>query len=181
MIAAAQPANLLPITRAQYLGHYAGEAWVTPRVIANADALLLPVNAGLLLARQDGVHLRVNPVTLCLVGGTGNGGIRPDVVLDRNGRPIGAGKSWHKRHANEQGLEEGPAAVDVFDPARELCAWSLHNQARLEAIGIVAMEDPRWTPSWCHWQTVRVPSGHFCYIPSADPPLAAAVAGQIVG
>lgn len=172
--------NLLPISSRQYFGRYEGHPHATPRVCANVFALLDLVNAALLLARQDGVLLRCNPVTRCAIAGTGNGGFRPDDCK------VGAEFSWHRRwgrlaaELRREGEEPGPGALDVFDPARELAAWSIHNRARLEAIGIVGMEDPRWTPTWVHWQIFRVPSGRWCYIPSSAAPLAAAVPGQVV-
>jgi hypothetical protein len=174
MIGAGIPLAVLPITRAQYLGKYAEADWVTERVIANVDRLLEPVNAGLLLAQADGVYLRRNSITGSLIGGTGNGGIRPDDC------PIGSLTSWHKRHADEAGLELGPCAIDLYDPARALCTWALENRDRLIAIGILAIERPQWTPSWCHWQTQRVKSGHFAFVPSNDPPLVAvALPGEL--
>jgi hypothetical protein len=167
----------LPITLEQYLGKYLEHPDCTPGVKGNAIVLLDLVNAGLLLAQGDGVQLRINPVTGSLVAGSSNGGFRPDEAVDRNGRPVGAGHSWHKRHYDEILRRElGPAACDVFDPARELCAWSLRNAERLVRMGILGMEDPRWTPSWCHWQIHRV--SKFCYVPSADAPLAAALPEQ---
>jgi hypothetical protein len=164
----------LPITLEQYLGKYIGHPDCTPGVKGNAIVLLDIVNAGLLLAQGDGVQLRINPITGSLVAGSGNGGFRPDEC------PIGALASWHKRHFDQvEGRELGPAACDVYDPARALVTWSLENKARLIAIGILAMERPQWTPTWCHWQRKRVPSGHFAFVPSQDPPLVAALPREI--
>jgi hypothetical protein len=161
---------LLPVSIDDYLGQYAGHADITPGILGAAVNFLHVANAGLLLAQADGVVLHRNTVTGCLIAGSGNGGVRIQNAVDRNGRPVGAGHSKHK---------DGRAG-DWFDPLRELCAWSLMNKGRLLEIGILAMEDPRWTPSWCHWQDLAVPSGHFAFVPSADAPLAAALPEQLL-
>jgi hypothetical protein len=120
----------LPITLEQYLGKYLEHPDCTPGVKGNAIVLLDLVNAGLLLAQGDGVQLRINPITGSLVAGSGNGGFRPDEC------PIGALASWHKRHYRPgRARELGPAACDVYDPARELVAWSLENKARWSRSG----------------------------------------------
>jgi hypothetical protein len=155
---------MLPITIEQYLGPHSMSADATPEIRGRAAQLLEKVNAALLLAEQDGVRLFKNPFTGGHVGGRGNGGFRP-----RNSS-VGAPSSRHK----------SAEAIDLYDPQRELATWSLNNEARLEALGIVAIEDPRWTPSWVHWQIVPVPSGRFAFVPSNTPPLAAALPGQVV-
>lgn len=160
----------LPVTLDEYLGPYKGHPDITPGILGNAINFLDVANAGLLLAQADGIVLRRNPITGSLVAGSGNGGVRIQAAADRNGRPVGAGHSRHK---------DG-RAQDSFDPERRLCAWSLVNKGRLLKIGILAMEDPRWTPTWCHWQDLAVPSGHFAFVPSSDAPLAAALPEQLV-
>lgn len=154
---------MIPITLENYLGQYAAHPDITSEIRGNAARWLRKWNDGLLLAEVDGVRLHVNPLTGCYIGGSGNGGVRPQHIVDRNGRPIGAG---HSRHKDGRG-------GDTFDPERELAAWSIANKDRLLAVGIRAIEDPRWTPTWCHWQDADVPSGHFVFIPSAEAPLVA--------
>lgn len=148
------------LTVDDYFGKYAAHADATSEKRRTSARMLDKVNAALLLAEQDGVKLHFNPITGCHIGGSGNGGFRP---MDC---PIGASSSKHK----------SAEAVDIYDPERQLAAWALANEARLKAIGILAIEDPRWTPSWVHFQVVGVPSGHFAFVPSSDPALAAAPA-----
>ena len=33
------------------------------------------------------------------------------------------------------------------------------------------MEDPRWTPTWLHVQTIPPKSGRVVFIPNSSPPL----------
>jgi hypothetical protein len=152
------------ITRAAYFGPFLEHEDVTPQILARADVWIQAANAGLLAAELDGVKLYKNPFTGTHLSGTGAGGFRPLALL------IGARRSPHKR----------AEAGDLYDPQRELAAWSIMNQRRLKALGIVAMEDPRWTPTWVHWQIVPVASGRFAYVPNEDPPLAAALPGQVI-
>lgn len=146
------------ITLAQYLGPYANHADATSEKRGTAARLLDKVNAGLALAAADGVVLPINPHTGCHIAGSGNGGFRPLLCVDAQGHPIGADGSKHK---------EGHA-TDLHDPLRELAAWSLRNKDRLREIGIRCMENPQYTPTWCHWQDVDVRSGVFSFIPSSD-------------
>ena len=149
---------MTPITLEQYLGSYK----VAHQVETDAEILLESVNAALQAAEADGVILEVNPNTGCYIAGNGNGGARlPD-------SPVGAARSAHKRGR----------AIDIYDPHRSLAGWSLRNQTVLGAIGILAVENPRWTPSWCHWQDEPLSSGNFVFIPSATPPLAEALPEQ---
>ena len=154
---------MTPISIEQYLGSYATHADATSAIRGTAARTLDKVNAGLLLAELDGVKIRTNPLTGSHVAGSGNGGFRP------KGCAIGAASSKHK----------SAEACDIFDPLREIAAWSLRNKERLQAIGILAIERPSWTPTWCHWQVVGVPSGHFAFIPSSEPPLAMALPGEL--
>lgn len=144
-----------------YLGVYGGHADATPERLEHARVLLAAVNAALAAAEADGVELHLNPRNGSHVAGAANGGFRPQDC------PIGAARSTHKQG---QG-------IDLFDPKRELARWSLRNVALLERLGIVAMEDPRWTPTWCHWQTRPVPD-KFAYIPDSSPAKASALPEQ---
>lgn len=59
---------------------------------------------------------------------------------------------------------------DVRDSRRVLARWCYANQAQLAEWGLW-MEDPRWTPTWVHLQTVPPRSGKRIFIPSTKPPL----------
>lgn len=141
-----------PITVIQYLGPYADHPDASSEKRGTAARLLDKVNAGLALAEADGLVLPINPHTGCHIAGNGNGGFRPQACA------IGAGGSQHKE----------AHAADIYDPLRELAAWSLRNKDRLRAIGIRCIENPQYTPTWCHWQDVDVRSGSFSFIPSRD-------------
>jgi len=153
---------MIPLTLTQYLGHYDDDR-ITPEVRANAERLLAIVNTALTAAEADGVQLHVNPHTGNYIGGSGNGGVRPP------DSPVGAAKSGHKRGT----------AIDPYDPHRGLAAWSWKNKARLELLGIRAMERPEWTPTWVHWQIEPVASGVFAFIPNSSPPLTDALPEQL--
>lgn len=151
------------ITLDDYLGPYRHNADVTPARIDAALALLDKVNEAILLAENDGIVFPVNSATRNLVGGSGNGGFRPQDCA------IGAPGSTHK-----QGH-----AVDIFDPARKLAAWTCLNKDRLIGVGILAVENPMWTRSWAHWSDVPVKSGNFLFVPNSDPPTCAALPEQL--
>lgn len=149
------------ISMEQYLGPYKDHPDVTQERRDRAFGLLVRINALIEVMAREGVVLPINPHTGCELGGNGNGGFRPQDC------PIGAARSSHKE---AQG-------IDIFDPKRVGARWVLRNEERVVALGLVAMEDPRWTPSWTHLQT-RVVPGKFCFIPSSAPPLAAALPEQ---
>jgi hypothetical protein len=131
-----------------------------------AVGLLEKVNTLLHSSAECGVYdYWIDPDTNSQIsgakGGHGDGGYRlPDSTT-------GAKGSAH-RYAK---------AVDVYDPERELAAWCVMNQHELDKLGLY-MEDPRWTPGWCHLQTVPPGSGKRIYIPSSAAPLADALPGQ---
>lgn len=152
------------ITLDDYAGPYADHPdWKRHEVQDDAALLVKAVDQILFIAEHE-IVLRKNPNTLTYVAGNGNGGFRPQ------DSPVGAANSAHKRGR----------AVDIYDPYRELARWCLRNQGRLERYGILAMEDPRWTPTWVHMQTVPVRSGNFSFIPNSSPPLAAALPEQVM-
>jgi hypothetical protein len=151
------------LTLEQYAGPYLAHADFTPKRRSNAAHLIECVNAVIAMAEADGIVFENNPHTGCLISGDGNGGFRPQSCH------IGAPDSAHKQG---QG-------IDIRDIAgRAFARWCLINEARLQAAGIFAIENPRWTPTWVHLQTRPVPSGHFVFIPSADAPLAPALPEQ---
>jgi len=153
---------MTPITLAQYLGPYDDDR-ITPEVRANAERLLAIINPVLAAAEADGVVLEIDPDTGSHIGGNGNGGVRP------LNSPVGAAKSAHKRGT----------AVDLYDPERKLAAWAWANKARMELLGVRAIERPEWTPSWLHCQSEPVASGVFAFIPNSSPPIADPLPEQV--
>lgn len=55
-------------------------------------------------------------------------------------------------------------AADISDPDGELAKWCKANVAVLEKAGLW-MEDPDFTPTWCHFQTVPPNSGRRFFKP----------------
>lgn len=132
----------------------------------NATRLLAKVNKLLQLSSDCGVYADwVDPDTGCQIsgskGGSGDGGYRLSNSL------TGMPNSKHKS-AN---------AVDVYDPDRRLAQWCLDSRVALADAGLYC-EDFRYTPVWLHFQDIPPKSGKRIYIPSASPPLAAALEGQ---
>lgn len=154
---------MIPITLEQYAGPCLHSIDFTLERRSAAIDLLAAANACLAMAEADGVVLHVNPATGCLVSGNGHGGFREQAC------PVGAPLSSHK-------VGRG---IDVFDPRRELARWSLRNMERVQAAGIHGMENPQWTPTWCHWQTLLARSGRFVFIPDTSAPKAPALPEQI--
>lgn len=68
-------------------------------------------------------------------------------------------------------------ACDLRDTDRVLAQWCLNHLDALGRLGLW-MEDPRWTPTWVHLQTLPPKSGKRVYIPSTKQPLCAALVGQ---
>ena len=84
---------------------------------------------------------------------------------------------WRPRSVNDATSNAGALskhlsaeAVDLPDADRTLCEWAVDNLDIVKDIGLW-MEDPRWTPTWLHVQTVPPKSGKIVYIPSSKPPL----------
>ena len=150
------------ITLEDYFGPYWLKGEDTAAMHANAMALLGSVNGALELAIADGVTLFPNPKTGTYVSGEGHGGFRDSACT------VGAKASRHRK----------AMAVDVYDPQRRLATWAIHNKDRLISLGILGMERPEWTPTWCHLQIEWVGSRTWCYIPSSAPALADALPGQ---
>lgn len=155
------------VTLADVLGPYAGHVDVTATVYENLMELVPRVNALLDAMVADGCTPLRNPRSVSFVSGSGNGGFRPQDC------PIGAPRSKHKL-----GL-----AVDLVDPYRELAKWAVNNLGTLAEIGLW-IEDPRWTPTWLHLQSVAPGNppveSKRVFIPDASPPKAAALPGQRV-
>lgn len=151
------------ITTADWIGPHASHPDLTHEIREAAAAMLDRINVLLAIAASDGHVFRANPKTGSLVSGTLYGGFRP------GGCVIGAKASKHKTGH----------AVDVFDPQRSFAEWCARNLDQLEQVGLWT-EDWRWTPTWVHLQDIPPGSGLRVYVPSAAPPLAAAVPGQVV-
>ena len=125
------------ITLDQYFGPWRHHADVTPERLANAERLLVQVNAILAWAYGSGCDLPVNPATHSLVSGQTYGGFRPQDC------PQGAPHSSHKE----------ALAVDVYDPHNALDG--LIDDQMLTAYGLYR-EHPDDTPHWCHL-TIKAP------------------------
>lgn len=143
------------ITAAQYFGDYAEHPDATAERRYHATGWLDVVNDLLEVAAADGCELPENPVTGCLISGSGNGGFRPQDCK------VGMENSTHK---------EGRGG-DIYDLSRQFASWCLAHPEELEKRGLY-MEDPRWTPSWVHLQDVPPRSGLRVYRPSMAPALA---------
>ena len=86
-----------------------------------------------------------------------NSGWRPQAINERT-----HGAAQHSKHITGQ-------AIDLTDRDRLLAIWCLTNQSVLCDIGLW-MEDPRWTSTWVHIQTVTPKSGNRIFIPSKIEP-----------
>ena len=133
---------------------YASE--LTPEIEANSIATIAAVNAGLALFYADNGGAEQRHV---------NSGWRPPAVN------AAAGGAAHSQHMLGN-------ACDIGDVDRMLCLWSLRNVDRLRRCGILAMEKPEATPTWCHWQRVAVGSGVFSFWPSEAALVAWQKSGQ---
>lgn len=145
-----------------YFKAYAGHPEITPEKIDRAWILLQRVNVALTEALVAGVPLQHNPTTGTYVSGQKNGGFRISTTS------VGAAKSQHRE----------ARAVDVYDPNRALATWVIANQARMRELGLW-IEDPRWTPTWVHLQSLAPGSGNLVFVPSMTAPLADPVEGQL--
>lgn len=139
---------------------YRGE--LTEAIQANARVTVERWNALLERAAADGVEPAVDAVTGTPVAS----GWRPRSVNDST-----RNAAAHSRHLTAQ-------ACDLRDTSeRHLARWCLAHPEALRTIGLW-MEDPRWTPTWVHLQTVPPASQRLVYIPSSRPPLAAPLPEQ---
>lgn len=135
------------ITLEEYVGpHTDSPDWTSERK-ANAEVLLLDVNALLEYLTADiGVEPQVNPKTGSQVSGTTFGGFRPQDCCE------GAPDSSHR---------DG-SGVDVYDPQGYLD--DALNNTLLEKYGLYR-EHPSATPGWLHL-TKRAPrSGNRSFYP----------------
>jgi hypothetical protein len=120
------------ITLSDYFAGYAGHPGITSEHRANAEQLLVKVNALLTELRQIGATtLALNPKTGALISGTKNGGWRPKDC------PEGAERSSHKE----------ARGVDVYDHDGGID--NALTDARLAKHGLFR-EHPSQTRYWCH-------------------------------
>ena len=153
------------------LRDYFGPHWdhddVTDEVLANATELVHRANAVLEQMVAGGCTPLRNPGTNTYISGQTLGGFRPQSSA------VGAPRSKHKMGQ----------ALDLYDPYRELAKWAVNHPADMKDIGLW-IEDPRWTPTWLHIQSV--PPGNppnpakLVFIPDNSPPKVAALPGQRV-
>lgn len=128
----------------------------------NAGNTVDLVNQLLARAALDGVHPGINPDTHNFM----SSGWRPAAVNDAT-----CNASASSKHISAR-------ACDLRDTAdRALARWCLNNLDVLEEIGLW-MENPQWTPTWVHLQTLPPGSGKRVYIPSSEPPKCAPLPGQ---
>jgi hypothetical protein len=101
---------------------------------------------------------------------------------------MGVASGWRPRrvndltsHAAARSAHLTGQAVDLRDHAdRQLARWCLRNLDMLEKLALW-MEDPRFTPTWTHLQSIAPGSGKRVFIPSNGPALALALPEQNVG
>lgn len=102
---------------------------------------------------------------------------RANELLERAGRSdidtVASG--WRPKGVNDATANAAQSsrhitaeAVDLPDGDRTLVEWAVDNPDVLEEIGLW-MEDPRWTRSWLHLQTVPPKSKKLVFIPSTAP------------
>ena len=136
--------------------------------LANANLLLAALNLFLRDCADLGHYAyEIDPDTGAQIsgskGGAGDGGFRTPSST------TGSKLSTH-RDAN---------GADVSDTLRLLATFCVTTAGKeLLAKHGLWMEDPRWTPCWCHLQRVPPSSGKRIYIPSISKPLAPALPGQ---
>lgn len=131
----------------------------------NAHELLGRVNLLLTWAHKDGIWPGTDFYTSTPVAS----GWRPAAINDRT-----ANAAKNSNHLTGR-------AIDLRDtPDRALARWCLRNLDTLAELGLW-MEDPQWTPSWVHLQTVPPRSGRRVYVPSTSAPLVAKLPEQITG
>lgn len=159
------------ITREQMIGPHKGDPYITPEIVRNIDALLVPVNEICQLAELDGVLLEDDPDTGTAIsgsrGGSGAGGLRTPAIVSV------AVASEHYRGN----------AVDRVDAHRSLMRWCLTHSQELVKRQLY-MEHPQWTSVWCHFQRVPPGSHNRWFIPYKDmtkyPPICIALVEQSV-
>lgn len=59
-------------------------------------------------------------------------------------------------------------AADIHDEANKLLEYVLSNLEKARDLGLF-FENPNWTPTWVHIQSVAPKSGHRFFIPDSSP------------
>lgn len=126
----------------------------TDEIQKNGRATVVAINKVLAMAEIDGI-----------ARGIVSSGWRPQSINDST-----ANAAKTSKHLTAEG-------GDILDPDRALAQWCVNNPDKLAECG-VWVEDPRWTPTWVHFQTAPPKSGKRIYIPSSQPPKAPALEGQ---
>lgn len=146
-----------------YMGrdtHYPDD--LTDAIRANVAELLGRVNLLLAWAYKDGVRPALDARTGTHIAS----GWRPTAVNEATSNAATASK-----HLTGE-------AIDLRDTGtRDLVRWALKNIDALEEIGLW-MEDPQWTPTWLHLQSVPPRSHRRVYVPSSKPPMVARLPEQ---
>jgi hypothetical protein len=129
------------ITLADYFAGWVGHPAISGEHRANAEILLVRINALLLdLVNHPTCDLEINPKTGSLISGTRNGGWRPPDC------PEGAPNSSHKQGRG----------VDIYDADGDLD--NTLNDALLEKYDLYR-EHPAQTHTWLHLTDRSPPSG----------------------
>jgi hypothetical protein len=136
------------LTVAEYFGPWADHPDLTPDRRANAEKLVLAINALFTDLMRGLIYPRTNPKTNSVISGEMYGGFRPGDC------PIGRKGSSHK---------EGQGA-DLFDLYAAISGHLFVRQELLRKHGLW-MEHPNDTPGWCHLQTRPVKSGNTVFFP----------------
>ena len=138
---------------------------LTDEIRAHVAELLGRVNLLLSWAYADGVRPALDAKTRTHVAS----GWRPAAVNDATRNSAKGSK-----HLTGQ-------AIDLRDQGtRDLARWCLRNESAMEEIGLW-MEDPMWTPTWVHLQSVPPGSRRRVFVPSTSAPLAARLPEQYNG
>jgi hypothetical protein len=138
---------------------------LTDIIRSNASELLGRVNLLLSWAAKDGVWPGTDEVTGTPVAS----GWRPPGINART------------KNAAKGSKHQAGCGIDLQDtPDRAMARWCLRNQDALTEIGLW-MEDPQWTPSWVHLQSVPPGSARRVYVPSTNAPLIAKLPEQLTG
>lgn len=137
-------------------------AELTGAIRANAEQLVGRVNLLIEMADLDGVA----PAHDYATGSQVASGWRPLFINEQTSNAAGASK-----HISGQ-------AIDLRDNAhRAFARWCLRHLDALDNLGLY-MEDPQWTPTWVHLQSLPPRSGKRVYIPSTAPARIAALVEQ---
>lgn len=138
-------------------------AELTPEIVQNAELLMQRVGALLERAAAENVAPGIDDITCTCVAS----GWRPKSVNDKTS------------NASATSLHLKGLGIDLREaPGRALARFCLRNLDLLAELELW-MEDPRWTPTWVHFQAGAPGNNERVFIPSSAPPLVAALPEQI--